>query len=175
MGHLFCNSIKWYLSKILGELVYMSLPEINEIGDKVKHWQSDETRYYKSLPLKNYIFSAIALLGIIATCLPWADVIIGFYNKATAVGIHFFIGWLVFLTFLIVFCITLFNKHLKINEKYAKKIPVYGALITLSLTLIFILWKLLRVRYGVYLCLLVSFVFLFFVWYFNYKNKEKKQ
>ena len=151
----------------------MSLPEINEIGDKVKHWQVDETRYLRSLPLKNYIFSAIALLGLITACLPWADVTVGFYNKAMAIGLHFFKGWLVFLTYLGVFCIMLFNKHLKIAQIYAEKAPVYGALISCSLVLIFILWNLFRVRYGVYLCFAVSLFFLFSVWHFNYRNKSK--
>jgi hypothetical protein len=150
----------------------MSLSEINDIGDKVKHWQADETRYYKSLPLKNYIFSAVALLGIIATCLPWADVTVGFYNKVMAVGLHFFKGWLVFLSFSAVCIIMLFNKHIKISEKYAEKIPIYAAIITSSLTSIFLIWKLFHVRYGVYLCLTFSLLFLFLVWYFNYKQKK---
>lgn len=150
----------------------MDLPEINEIGDKVKHWQADETRYYKSLPLKNYIFSAVAFVGIITTCLPWADVTVGFYNKAMAVGLHFFKGWLIFLSFSAVFVIMLFNKHIKISEKHAEKVPVYAAFITSSLTLIFLIWKLFSVSYGVYLCLAVSLLFLFLVWYFNYKQKK---
>ncbi|HNW89280.1 MAG TPA: hypothetical protein PKN48_06425 [Bacteroidales bacterium] len=151
----------------------MDLPEINDIGDKVKHWQKDETKYYRSLPLKNYIFSAIAILGIIATCLPWADVTVGFYNKVMAVGLHFFKGWMVFLTYLAVIAVMLFNKHIRIEEKWAEKVPVYAAFATSSFTLVFIIWKLFQVRYGVYLCLAVSLLFLFSVWYFNYRNKNK--
>jgi len=153
----------------------MALPEINDIGDKVKHWQSDETKYYRSLPVKNYIFAAIALLGMISTCLTWADVTVGFYNKAMAEGLHFFLGWLAFLTFLGVFCIMLFNKHLKVKEKFAEKVPLYGAVVSCILAFIFILGKLFHVRYGVYLCFADSLVFLYFVWHFNYKNKVKKQ
>ncbi len=150
----------------------MSLPEINELGDKVKHWQSGETSYYRSLPVKNYIFAILSLLGIITTCLPWASVTVGFYNKAIAVGLHFFKGWINFLCFLIVFCIMLFNRHIKVGKMYEEKVPLYGAIVTSSLTLIFLVWKLFQVRIGVYLCLVDSLAFLFFVWYFK---KERKQ
>lgn len=153
----------------------MALPEINDISEKVKHWQSDETRYFRSLPVKNYIFSVIALLGMVFTCLTWADVTVGFYNKAMAIGLHFFLGWLAFLTFLGVFCIMLFNKHLKVREAFAEKVPLYGAVVTCMLTVIFIIGKLFHVRYGVYLCFADSLAFLYFVWHFNYKNKVRNQ
>ncbi|HQI71485.1 MAG TPA: hypothetical protein PLT47_12085 [Bacteroidales bacterium] len=150
----------------------MELPEINELGEKVKHWQTEETRYYRKLPLKNYVFSVMAVLGITATCLPWADITVGFYNKAMAVGLHFFSGWIIFLIYIAVIVLMLFNKHFKVDSKLAEKAPAYAAITTSALTLIFIVWKLFRVRYGVYLCLVVSLVFLFLVWYFNYRNKS---
>ncbi len=150
----------------------MELPEINELGEKVKHWQTEETRYYRMLPLKNYVFSVMAFMGIIATCLPWADITVGFYNKAMAVGLHFFSGWIIFLIYIAVIGIMLFNKHLKVDIKLAEKAPAYAAITISALTLVFIVWKLFRVRYGVYICLAVSLVFLFLVWYFNYRNKR---
>ncbi|HNZ44166.1 MAG TPA: hypothetical protein PKN41_12605, partial [Bacteroidales bacterium] len=60
----------------------------------------------------------------------------------------------------------------KVDIKLAEKAPAYAAFTTSALTLIFIVWKLFRVRYGVYICLVVSLVFLFLVWYFNYRNKR---
>jgi len=149
----------------------MELPEINELGEKVKNWQSEETKYFRTLPVKNYLFSLMAVLGITATCLPWADITVGFYNKAMAVGLHFFAGWIIFLIYIAVVVIMLFNKHLKVENKLAEKIPFYAAAVASALTLFFLIWKLFNVRYGVYLCLGVSLVFLFLVWHINYRNK----
>lgn len=150
----------------------MSLPEFKEIGDKVKDWQADETRYYRSLPIKNYFFAAIAIAGIVATCLPWADVIVYFAQPRMAVGLHFFIGWLIFLIYLALFVVVLFNKQIKISEDYAEKLPLYASLIASSLTLIFLIWNLFHVRFGVYLCLFVSLLFLFLAWHFEKKYKN---
>ncbi len=154
----------------------MSLPEFKEIGEKVKGWQADETRYYRSLPLKNYFYAAVALAGIVATCLPWADVIVYFAQPRMAVGLHFFIGWLIFLIYLAVFVIVLFNKQIKINENNVEKLPLYASIITSSLTAIFLIWNLFHVRYGVYLCLFISLLFLFLTWHFakKYKNSPFK-
>lgn len=152
----------------------MKLPEINEIVEKVKHWKSDETNYYKTLPPKYYFYAVIALVGIVATCLPWASVTVGFYNEAIGVGLRFFKGWLVFLIYIAVFGIMLLNKHLKIRKEFYEKVPLYGASATTALTLLFMIWKLFHVKFGVYLCLLISVVFLFAIWYFEYRNKIKR-
>ncbi|HNX06434.1 MAG TPA: hypothetical protein PKL96_02510 [Bacteroidales bacterium] len=149
----------------------MELTEISELGERVKNWRSAETSYFRTLPVKNYLFSLMAVLGITATCLPWADVTVGFYNQAMAVGLHFFAGWIIFLVYLAVVVMMLFNKHLKVENKLVEKAPLYAGAVTSALTLFFLIGKLFKVRYGVYLCLGVSLVFLFLVWYFNYRNK----
>ncbi|MCK9611559.1 MAG: hypothetical protein PHR81_02990 [Bacteroidales bacterium] len=151
----------------------MSLPEINEIGEKVKHWQAGETRYFRNLPLKNYVYFVLALFGMFTTWLPWADVTVGFYNKAMAVGLYFFPGWLVFLCFLTVAGVSIFNKHIKIKEKYAVKVPAYAAIISTALITVFLIWKLFNVRYGILLCSAASLALLFFVWYYDKKEKQR--
>lgn len=149
----------------------MELTEISELGERVKNWRSAETSYFRTLPVKNYLFSLMAVLGITAICLPWADVTVGFYNQAMAVGLHFFAGWIIFLVYLAIVVMMLFNKHLKVDNKLVEKAPLYAGVVASALTLFFLIGKLFKVRYGVYLCLGVSLVFLFLVWYFNYRNK----
>ncbi len=136
----------------------MDLSELNEIGSKVNSWQKEETRYFKSLPLKNYIFAAIAFLGLCTTLLPWGDVIVGFYAQAVAVGLHFFKGWLIFLVFGYIIAILLFNKYLKLKENLTAIVPILGAGAAVVLSLGFIVWHLFKVQYGAYLCLGISII-----------------
>jgi len=83
---------------------------MNDIAGKAKSTQKELSRYYRSLPRKNYVFSAIAFLGLCTTFLPWADVTVGFYAQALGVGLHFFKGWIIFLIFGSLIATLLFNK-----------------------------------------------------------------
>jgi hypothetical protein len=145
----------------------MDIPDLNEIGGKVNNWQKEERRHFLSLPLKNYILSIISFLGLCTTFLPWADVIVGFYAKALAPGLHFFSGWLVFLVFASVIGVLLFNKYVKLQEHLAAKIPLWVALANVALSLSFILWHLFDVQYGSYLCMLISVIFLLAVLFYD--------
>jgi hypothetical protein len=138
----------------------MDFPELHGLGGKVNKWQKEETRHFLSLPKKSYILSLIAFLGICTTFLPWADVIVGFYARAQAVGLHFFFGWLIFLVFASVIATLLFNKYLKLQENVTSKVPKYGAVVVVALSAGFILWHLFDVKYGSYLCMLLSAIFL---------------
>jgi hypothetical protein len=145
----------------------MDIPDLNEIGGKVKNWQKEETRHFLSLPLKNYILSSIAFLGLCTTFMPWADVIVGFYAHAVAVGLHFFFGWLVFLVFVSVIGFLLFNKYVKLQEPLAMKVPKWGGLVSVGLSFGFMIGRLFQVQYGSYLCLAFSVIFLLAVLFYD--------
>ncbi len=148
----------------------MGIPELNDISNKVKGWQTDETRYYRALPKSNYILSAIAFFGLVATCLPWADVTVGFYNKAMAIGLSFFKGWLCFLSFAAIIVLLLFNKHLKIHEKYVEMTPLFTAVMVIILALAFLIWHFFQVHFGVYLTMLFAVIEIIAFYY--YKRKQ---
>lgn len=148
----------------------MEIPELNDIGNKMKGWQSEETRYYKALPFSNYVLAAIAFLGLVATCLPWADVIVGFYNSAKAIGLSFFIGWLCFLAFLAIIALLLFNKHLKIHEKYVEIAPLVASAIVIILGISFLIWHVFQVHFGVYMTVLIGVIEI--IVFFYYKRQR---
>lgn len=145
----------------------MEFPDLNEIGDKVKTWQQEETRHYLALPRKNYILSAIAFLGIVTTFLPWGDVTVGFYARALAVGLHFFKGWLVFLVFVAIIASLLFNKYLKLEDFVVARVLSLGSYLSVGLTLLFIIWHTFNVQYGAYVCLGISVIFLLSVRFYD--------
>ncbi|MEI6124158.1 MAG: hypothetical protein WCQ95_11095 [Bacteroidota bacterium] len=146
----------------------MELPEFNEIGNKVRGWQTEETNYYKSLPRSNYVLSALAFIGLVATCLPWADITIGFYNNGvSAVGLHFFMGWLCFLAFAAIIALLIFNKYLKIHEKYVYLLPMVASIVAGGLALAFMVWKGFKVHVGVYLTLVFAAAVLALFYYFK--------
>jgi hypothetical protein len=145
----------------------MDIPDLNKIGDKVKHWQKEETSYFRALPLKNYVLSALAFLGLITTFLPWAEVTVGFFAKATDVGLHFFFGWLIFLVFAGVIGILLFNNYIKLQEALIQKIPLWSALASVGLSVGFIIGRVFDVQYGSYLCLAFSVIFLLAVMFYD--------
>jgi hypothetical protein len=152
----------------------MDVSDLNEISGKVKNWQKEETRYFLSLPRKNFIFAIVAFLGLCTTFLPWADVIVGFYAQALAVGLHFFFGWLVFLVFISVIGVLLFNKYVKLPEPVAVKIPIWGALAAVLLSIGFITGHLFNVQYGSYLCLAISVIFLLVVLFYDKIFPDKR-
>ena len=145
----------------------MIIPNLNEFVGKLKTWQKEETRYFLSLPLKSYIFSIIAFMGLCTTFLPWADVTVGFYAQALAVGLHFFFGWLAFLVFTSIIATLLFNKYLNLQKNITAIIPGSGALINVALTAVFILWHMFDVQYGVYLCLTISVILFIAVLFYD--------
>lgn len=122
----------------------------------------NEVSHFKKIPVPDYIFSVIAFIGIITVFMPWADVTVGFYAKTVASGMQFYKGWLVFLVFLNFIIIKLFNRYLKIKVEYAQKIIFWGPLIIFSLCLIFIIWHLFKVNYGVYLSAIISVLLFIF-------------
>lgn len=148
----------------------MEIPELNNIGNKVKGWQTEETRYYKALPMSNYVLSAIAFLGLVAACMPWADVTVGFYSSAIAIGLSFFKGWLCFLSFAAIIALLLFNKHLKIHEKYIEITPLLASFIAIILAIAFLIWHLFQVHFGVYLTVLFAVIEIIAFYY--YKRKQ---
>lgn len=145
----------------------MDIPNLNELGGKMNHWQKEETRHFLSLPRKSYVFAIIAFLGLCTTFLPWADVTVGFFARAQAVGLHFFFGWLVFLVFLGVIVVLLFNKYAKLKEDITAIVPIWSAIIVVALSALFILWNWFDVQYGVYLCLTFSVTFLLAVLFYD--------
>jgi hypothetical protein len=145
----------------------MDITDLNEIGGKVKHWQKEEIHYFRSLPLKNYVLAALAFLGLITTFLPWAEVTVGFFAKATDVGLHFFFGWLIFLVFAGVIGILLFNNYIKVQEDLTQKIPLWSALAAVGLSVGFIIGRVFDVKYGSYLCLAFSLIFLLAVLFYD--------
>jgi hypothetical protein len=145
----------------------MHVSDLNQLSGKVKNWQKVETRYFLSLPRKSYILAIIAFLGLCTTFLPWADVVVGFYAQALAVGLHFFFGWLIFLVYLSIIIVLLFNKYTKLKEDIAPNVPFWGGIITVALSALFILWNWFDVQFGVYLCLLFSLIFLLTVLFYD--------
>ncbi len=145
----------------------MEVPDLNKIGGKVKHWQKEETVYFRSLTLKNYMLATLAFLGLVTTFLPWAEVTVGFFAKATDVGLHFFFGWLIFLVFAGVIGILLFNNYIKLQEAITQKIPLWSALAVLGLSVGFIIGHVFDVQYGSYLCLTISVIFLLAVLFYD--------
>ena len=145
----------------------MDIPDLNQVGSKVKKWQKEETSYFLSLPLKSYVLAALAFLGLCTTFMPWADVTVGFFAQAMAVGLHFFFGWLVFLVLGAVAGVLLFNKYIRLQEPFVTMLPLAGAGAAVLLTLIFILWHGFNVMYGAYLCLVLSVLLLVAVLFFD--------
>jgi len=151
----------------------MGITDLNELGTKVKSWQKEETRHFLSLSKKSYIIAIIAFLGVCTTFLPWADVIVGFYARAMAVGLHFFFGWLDFLVFSSIIATLLFNKYLKLQENIVDRVPILGAGIAVALPAVFILWHGFDVQYGAYLCLIISIVLLLTVLFIDKIMSQK--
>ncbi len=149
----------------------MALSEFNGVGNKLKDWQSEEIKYYRGLPFSNYLISIIAFIGIVSICMPWADVTIGFYSDAMAVGLHFFLGWLCFLSFSSIISLLLFNRYLKIHEKYIELVPLIASIISILLSLAFTIWHLFHVHFGVYLTF-VSALFIVII-FFYFKRYQK--
>lgn len=94
--------------------------------------------FFSAVTKQQWVSSGFALLGIIASIIPWAEMQIGLHSAASCSGLHFFVGWMAFLCYIAIIVFTFFKRAAAIPDALAVTLSRICALCSGFFTLLFI-------------------------------------